>query len=151
MKHVHFPLPFQTKDTFDLNVAACRLMLDILPGLQNSVFLETDGLVPKLYVWAEKAKEPLQSYATGLLAVAMESSDVATDLENRFDVDGFRYGVFGKFAVTSSSEIVVLMWFIALFIGNLTINQTKSFWRLGEDPVFFLHQGIFLLWKISPL
>lgn len=57
----------QSKDPFDLNVAACRLVLGILPGLETAVLQETDGLVSRLYAWAEKAKEPLQSYATGLL------------------------------------------------------------------------------------
>ena len=71
------------KDSFPLNVAATRLVLDILPGLQTGVIMDTDGLVARLYGWAEKAEEPLRSYATGLLAVASELSDVATDPENR--------------------------------------------------------------------
>lgn len=73
----------QTKSSFDLNVAAARVVLDIVPGLEAAVLHETDGLVKRLYSWAEKAEQPLQSYATGLLAVAMELTDVATDPENR--------------------------------------------------------------------
>jgi len=36
------------------------------------VFQDTEGLILKLFSWAEKGPEPLQSYATGLLASAME-------------------------------------------------------------------------------
>ncbi|XP_040569927.1 DDB1- and CUL4-associated factor 1 isoform X2 [Lepeophtheirus salmonis] len=71
------------RDSFLVNVAAARLVLGILPALQTSVIMETSGLVGRLYSWVENAKEPLQSYATGLLAVASELSDVATDPENR--------------------------------------------------------------------
>lgn len=46
-------------------------------GLESSIiFNETDGLVSLLYQWAEKANEPLRSYATGLLAAAMNVSEV---------------------------------------------------------------------------
>jgi len=49
-----------TKSSFDLNVAACRVLIDIIPGLEASVLMETDGLVKRLYMWAEKAEQPLQ-------------------------------------------------------------------------------------------
>jgi HIV-1 Vpr-binding protein len=49
-----------TKSSFDLNVAACRVLIDIIPGLEASVLMETDGLVKRLYTWAEKAEQPLQ-------------------------------------------------------------------------------------------
>lgn len=64
----------------DLNVAACRLMLDITPGLETSAVFETpsnDALVNRLFAWAREAPEPLQTYATGLLAAAMEVQDIA--------------------------------------------------------------------------
>ena len=59
---------------------ACRLMLDILPGLETSAVFQPDmeGLIHRLFSWAEKSSEPLQSYATGLLAAAMEVQDIAT-------------------------------------------------------------------------
>ena len=42
------------------------------------VFLdEKDGLADRLLFWAREAEEPLCSYATGLLAGAMEIQDVA--------------------------------------------------------------------------
>ncbi|XP_058802431.1 protein mahjong isoform X2 [Phymastichus coffea] len=68
------------KDVRDLNTAACRLMLDILPGLETSAVFQPDmeGLILRLFSWAEKSVEPLQSYATGLLAAAMEVQDIAT-------------------------------------------------------------------------
>ncbi|GAB6021466.1 hypothetical protein CHUAL_004070 [Chamberlinius hualienensis] len=66
------------RENRELNTAAARLALDIMPGLEISVvFQETDGLVPRLYQWAEFAAEPLRSYATGLLAAAMEVQDIA--------------------------------------------------------------------------
>lgn len=68
------------RDVRKLNIAACRLMLDILPGLETSAVFQPDmeGLIHRLYSWAEKSIEPLQSYATGLLAAAMEVQDIAT-------------------------------------------------------------------------
>lgn len=55
-------------------------MLDILPGLETSAVFQPDmdGLIHRLFSWAEKSVEPLQSYATGLLAAAMEVQDIAT-------------------------------------------------------------------------
>ena len=68
------------RDDTNLHIASCRLMLDILPGLETSVvFNETEGLVQRLFNWAESASDPLQSYATGLLAAAMEVQDIATN------------------------------------------------------------------------
>lgn len=55
-------------------------MLDILPGLETSAVFQPDmeGLIHRLFSWAEKSSEPLQSYSTGLLAAAMEVQDIAT-------------------------------------------------------------------------
>ncbi|GFX07366.1 hypothetical protein TNCV_504241 [Trichonephila clavipes] len=64
------------RDVLELNIASCRLLLDILPGLETLVF-EEEGFVPRLLHWAEYAPNPLQSYATGLLAAAMDSQDIA--------------------------------------------------------------------------
>lgn len=36
-----------------------------------------DALVHRLFGWAKEAPEPLQTYATGLLAAAMEVQDIA--------------------------------------------------------------------------
>ena len=74
---------FQSKPSFDLNVAACRVVLGILPALEVQVLGDTEGLIKRLFNWAVDAKEPLQSYATGLLAVAMEIQDIATETEFR--------------------------------------------------------------------
>ncbi|XP_054275283.1 protein mahjong-like isoform X2 [Macrosteles quadrilineatus] len=68
------------RDINKLNVVACRLMIDILPGLETSAVFESptnDALVQRLFSWAEKSSEPLQTYATGLLAAAMEVQDIA--------------------------------------------------------------------------
>ena len=64
-------------------MASCRVLLGILPGLEIQVLADTEGLIKKLFDWALKSEEPLQSYATGLLAVAMEIQDIATEYEFR--------------------------------------------------------------------
>lgn len=67
------------KSSFELNILALRLILGIMPGLETSaVFqVEFDHLINRIYGWAEDSFEPLQSYATGLLAAAMEVTDIA--------------------------------------------------------------------------
>ena len=76
MRDNYFTQKGLSKSSFDLNVAACRVLLGILPGLEIQVLADTDGLIKKLFDWAMDSKEPLQSYATGLLAVAMEIQDI---------------------------------------------------------------------------
>ncbi|XP_044751258.1 protein mahjong [Coccinella septempunctata] len=68
-----------TRDVTPLNVASCRLMLDIMPGLETSVVFEPNeqSLVLRLIKWTTSSAEPLQSYATGLLAAALELPEVA--------------------------------------------------------------------------
>ncbi|XP_043934787.1 DDB1- and CUL4-associated factor 1 [Protopterus annectens] len=63
-----------------LNTAACRLLLDIMPGLETAVvFQEKEGIVENLFKWAREAQQPLRTYATGLLAGAMENQDIAAN------------------------------------------------------------------------
>lgn len=72
------------RENRDLNIVACRLLLDICPGLETSVvFQDTEGLVQRLFNWAENAPNPLQSYATGLLAAAMEVQDIAANFREQ--------------------------------------------------------------------
>ncbi|XP_033745476.1 DDB1- and CUL4-associated factor 1-like [Pecten maximus] len=67
----------------DLQAAACRLLLALLPGLEPSiVFQETEGLVRRLLHWAETSEDPLRSYAIGVLAGAMEIHDVAVNFKD---------------------------------------------------------------------
>ncbi|CAH0756803.1 unnamed protein product [Diatraea saccharalis] len=67
------------RDVFKLNVAACRLTLDLMPGLEMSVvFQDNESLIHRLVNWAANSPEPLQCYATGLLAAAMEVQEIAT-------------------------------------------------------------------------
>ncbi len=47
------------KSSMGLNVAALRLALDIVPGLEQSALVETDGLVRRLYTWAEQSEVPV--------------------------------------------------------------------------------------------
>jgi len=83
MKENYFTRAGLDLSSFNLNVAACRLVLDILPGLEIGVLNDTDGLIAQLYKWVSSKQEPLCSYATGLLAVAMELNEVATESEIR--------------------------------------------------------------------
>ncbi|XP_037077224.1 DDB1- and CUL4-associated factor 1-like [Pollicipes pollicipes] len=67
-----------SRDPTELNTHAARLLLDIMAGLETSVvFQEAESLIRRLFGWAESAPEPLRSYATGLLAAAMEVQDIA--------------------------------------------------------------------------
>ncbi|XP_077295006.1 lisH and WD40 domain-containing protein mahjong [Arctopsyche grandis] len=67
-----------SKDVRKLNIAACRLTLDLMPGLEMSVvFQDNEGFIHRLFTWAESSTEPLQTYATGLLAAAMEVQEIA--------------------------------------------------------------------------
>ncbi|XP_077995487.1 DDB1- and CUL4-associated factor 1-like [Glandiceps talaboti] len=67
-----------TRRELDVKTAACRLLLDVLPGLETSIiYQETEGLIPQFFSWAKDAEEPLRSYATGLLASAMEIQEIA--------------------------------------------------------------------------
>ncbi|XP_039626969.1 DDB1- and CUL4-associated factor 1-like [Polypterus senegalus] len=69
-----------TSRVVSLNTAACRLLQNIMPGLEASVvFQEKEGIVEKLFKWAREAEQPLRTYATGLLAGAMENQDIATN------------------------------------------------------------------------
>ncbi|CAB3371680.1 Hypothetical predicted protein [Cloeon dipterum] len=65
--------------TFRLNVAACRLLLGIMPGLQFDFLFKPEAMspVPTFIKWAEKADEPLRTYATGLLGISMHLADIA--------------------------------------------------------------------------
>ena len=67
-----------------------------------AVLNETDGLVSQLYKWISADQEPLASYSIGLLALAMELNEVATDTEIRDRVapkifEGFGEALFMEF------------------------------------------------------
>uniref|UniRef100_A0A1A8FD91 Vpr (HIV-1) binding protein n=1 Tax=Nothobranchius korthausae TaxID=1143690 RepID=A0A1A8FD91_9TELE len=69
-----------TSREFSLNAAACRLLQNIMPGLETAVvFQEKEGIVERLFQWAQEAEQPLRIYATGLLAGAMENQDIAAN------------------------------------------------------------------------
>ncbi|CAD7012783.1 protein mahjong [Ceratitis capitata] len=68
------------KSSLELNILACRLMLVIAPGLETAAVFqgEFENVLHRIFNWAEDSIEPLQSYATGLLASAMEVPDIVT-------------------------------------------------------------------------
>ena len=45
-----------------------------------------EGVVEQLFQWAEHAVEPLSSYATGLLAGAMDLQDIASNFKEQNSV-----------------------------------------------------------------
>ncbi|XP_066157890.1 protein mahjong isoform X2 [Euwallacea fornicatus] len=66
------------RDIDQLNIAACRLLLDLMPGLETSVvFQDVGNLIHRLIKWVTNSVEPLQSYATGILAAAMDIPEIA--------------------------------------------------------------------------
>ncbi len=71
------------QDSAMLNIASCRLLLDIMPGLEISTMQEQEGFGTQLYRWIEEADEPLKSYAIGILAVIMDYHEFASDVEIR--------------------------------------------------------------------
>lgn len=82
LKDNHWPR--RSKDNHDLNVAACRLIMNLIPGLETAVVFESpanDQLIQKLFTWAENKCEPLQTYALGLLASCMELPDIAANFK----------------------------------------------------------------------
>ncbi|XP_067026012.1 DDB1- and CUL4-associated factor 1-like isoform X1 [Acropora muricata] len=68
-----------TMEEFDLNCAAARVLLNAMPGLESAAVFQDmqEGILSRLCKWAREAREPLRSYATGLLAFSMESQDIA--------------------------------------------------------------------------
>ncbi|KAL7738429.1 hypothetical protein ACLKA6_006742 [Drosophila palustris] len=80
LRENYFSRQSVSRSSLELNIIACRLILVIMPGLETTAVFQTaeeDGIINRLYNWAEDSIEPLQSYATGLLAAAMEVSDIA--------------------------------------------------------------------------
>ena len=64
----------------ELHTHGCRLLLDIMPGLEATVvFQDNEGLVRKLMNWAQTASDPLKTYAVGLMGGAMEIQDIAAN------------------------------------------------------------------------
>lgn len=60
------------------------------------LFWFQDGLLNKFVEWSETSKEPLRSYATGLLAAAMEVQDIA-DTQREANVRLVSYSLAGSF------------------------------------------------------
>ncbi|KHN79146.1 Protein VPRBP [Toxocara canis] len=73
------------RDNTPLNIAAARLLLDVLPGLDCAVvFSDPEDLIPQLYRWAgnPQTNPTLRAYSFGLLAVALEVAGVAANFKN---------------------------------------------------------------------
>lgn len=75
---------FNTRDQPELHSTCCRLLLDLMPGVETVViYKDNESTVHKLFEWAESQREPLSSYATGLLAGAMEIQDFAATFKEK--------------------------------------------------------------------
>ncbi|XP_047124036.1 DDB1- and CUL4-associated factor 1 isoform X2 [Hydra vulgaris] len=67
---------FNSENNFELNCAASRLLLNLLPGLNEADMVQdVEMQVGKLLSWAKNEKEPLRTYACGLLSKVMLLSD----------------------------------------------------------------------------
>ncbi|GFQ69813.1 hypothetical protein TNCT_145291 [Trichonephila clavata] len=64
------------EDNLELNIASCRLLLDMLPEMDMLVYGEV-AIICRFFQWAEHAPNPLRSYATGILAPAMHSQNTS--------------------------------------------------------------------------
>ncbi|XP_015776035.1 PREDICTED: protein VPRBP-like isoform X3 [Acropora digitifera] len=66
-----------TMEEFDRNCSAARVLLNVMPGLDNAGVFKQENILSRLLIWAREALEPLRSYATGLLAFLMEHRHIA--------------------------------------------------------------------------
>ena len=69
-----------------LNSEAARLLILLSPSLQPGTFFQDTRLVQQLFSWAEtgtNGDEALQSYAVGLLAIAMKVPNMASHFRNQ--------------------------------------------------------------------
>ncbi|KAK2725316.1 DDB1- and CUL4-associated factor 1-like isoform X2 [Artemia franciscana] len=133
------------RDVNTLNVAATRLLLDVVPGLEASiVFQEAEGLITKLFSWAEKAPNPLQTYATGLLATAMEVSEIAGNHKDKnmhlvpIMLERLR-DILNVFLEEKKKEKITSVRPFAMFqsksqLKDGTINVESSENRLDDEP-----------------
>ena len=107
------------------------MVLGILPGLEIQVLGDTEGLIKRLFDWATESKEPLQSYATGLLAVAMELQDIATVTEYRYFVGFHLHNILHK-------KIIIFQLHIFRIINDklipIMIKRLKVLKKEKDDP-----------------
>nr|CAB3267619.1 protein VPRBP [Phallusia mammillata] len=70
----------QAGDMVLLREAAARCLLAIMPGLDAySLFSNNSDILSILYQWAASKPEPLQTYAVGILAYAVENQAIIAD------------------------------------------------------------------------
>ncbi|NXX18129.1 DCAF1 factor, partial [Podargus strigoides] len=117
-----------------LNTAACRLLLDIMPGLETAVvFQEKEGIVENLFKWAREADQPLRTYATGLLGGAMENQDIAANYRDE------------------NSQLVMMSQLLCFFRGQIPLpfltemttkqeNKRPSPRKVPSDPLLPLDE-----------
>lgn len=68
---------------FDLQCAASRLLVDLMPGLEMSIVFEgNEPVLRRLMQWAQNEQEPLKSYSVGLLGGAMEVQEIAANFKD---------------------------------------------------------------------
>ncbi|CAG0915066.1 unnamed protein product, partial [Notodromas monacha] len=68
----------------ELNTAACRVLLSLMPGLEPPVvFTDADVLISRLIKWVETGVDPLCSYATGLLGIAMQIQEIQVQFSEK--------------------------------------------------------------------
>lgn len=75
---------FNAQDDFELNCCAARQVLAMLSVFSGTeIFQDIDLHVGRCLTWVEKAKEPLRSYACGLLYMAMQMPECPSMFKER--------------------------------------------------------------------
>ncbi|CAG0901342.1 unnamed protein product, partial [Cyprideis torosa] len=66
-------------DVLGLNTAAARFLLNIMPGIEAALFFQdANGLIQRLFSWAESGPDPLAPYALGILGHIMEVQEISS-------------------------------------------------------------------------
>lgn len=55
------------------------VVLCLFDNQHSCICFFQEGIVERLFKWAQEAEQPLRIYATGLLAGAMENQDIAAN------------------------------------------------------------------------
>ncbi|CAJ0928750.1 unnamed protein product, partial [Mesorhabditis belari] len=67
------------RDNLPLTIAASRVLLSSVPGMDRTVFSDPDSLLTQIFTWAERSdSQVLKAYAMGLLASVMEVQETAS-------------------------------------------------------------------------
>lgn len=105
----------------EIAILSCSCMVvDML--FYGLLFRLKDGLVERLFQWAENSSSPLQAYAAGLLASAMEIPEVASNFrEKNAKLVCYRhFSTFSRFVKHIAWRLMIFNHFqVPLFLKRL--------------------------------